>query len=77
MRLERALFALIDNMMPHPNWRATTNGLFHTGIHGIGQQTPIPRIQLVNTGMVQRRKVLGGIINDYYRTSGNTPVYLN
>ena len=44
---------------------------------GIGQQTPIPRKQPVNTGTVQRRKVLGGIISDYYRSSGNTPVYLS
>lgn len=44
---------------------------------GIRQQTPIPRNQPVNTGTVQRRKVLGGIISDYYRASGNTPVYLS
>ncbi len=44
---------------------------------GIGQQTPIPRKQPVTTGTVQRRKVLGGIISDYYRTSGNTSVYLS
>lgn len=44
---------------------------------GIRQQTPIPRNQPVNTGTAQRRKVLGGIISDYYRASGNTPVYLS
>jgi len=44
---------------------------------GIRQQTPIPRKQPVNTGTVQRRKVLGGIINDYFRASGTTPIYLN
>lgn len=44
---------------------------------GIRQQTPIPRKQPVKTGTVQRRKVLGGIISDYYRASGNTPVYLS
>jgi len=44
---------------------------------GIRQQTPIPRNQPVNTGTVQRRKVLGSIISDYYRASGNTPVYLS
>jgi hypothetical protein len=32
---------------------------------GIGQQTPISRRQPHNTGMVQRLKVLAGIINDY------------
>jgi len=44
---------------------------------GIGQQIPIPRRQLHNTGTVQRRKVLGGIINDYYRPPGISTIYLN
>jgi transposase InsO family protein len=44
---------------------------------GIRQKTPIPRKQPFNAGAVQRRKVLGGIINDYYRASSNTPVYLS
>jgi hypothetical protein len=44
---------------------------------GIGQQTPIPRRQPHNTGTVQRRKVLGGIVNDYYRASGNPAIILN
>ena len=34
---------------------------------GIDQQMPIPRTRPKNTGFVQRRKVLGGIINDYFR----------
>lgn len=34
---------------------------------GIEQRTPIPPAQPNSTGAVQRRKVLGGIINDYYR----------
>ncbi len=33
---------------------------------GIGQQTPI-RLPEKREGLVQRRQVLGGIINDYYR----------
>jgi len=33
---------------------------------GIEQRTPIPRTQPNNTGSVQRRNLLGGIINDYY-----------
>ena len=44
---------------------------------GIKQQTPIPRKQPINACTVQRRKVLDGIISDYYRASGNTPVYLS
>jgi putative transposase len=34
---------------------------------GIEQPIPIPHGQPLNTGSVQRRKVLGGIINDYCR----------
>ena len=36
---------------------------------GIEQRTLIPHAQQNNTGAVQRRKVLGGIINHYYRDS--------
>ena len=36
---------------------------------GIDQQMPIPSNISKNTGFVQRRKVLGGIINDYFRSS--------
>ena len=36
----------------------------HQGIH---QQSPLPRSELPENGVVKRRKVLGGIINDYYR----------
>ena len=34
---------------------------------GIGQQSPIIRSPEKNEGLVHRRHVLGGIINDYYR----------
>lgn len=34
---------------------------------GIEQRIPIPHGQPQNTGSIQRRKVLGGIVNDYYR----------
>ena len=34
---------------------------------GIGQQSPIIRLPEKREGLVQRRPVLGGIINDYYR----------
>jgi putative transposase len=44
---------------------------------GIEQQTPIPYGQPQNTGTVQRRKVLGGIINNYYRNPVSTSFYLN
>ena len=36
---------------------------------GIDHQMPIPRNILKNSGFIQRRKVLGGIINDYFRSS--------
>jgi len=36
---------------------------------GIDQQTPISCKIPKNTGSIQRRKVLGGIINDYFRSS--------
>ena len=34
---------------------------------GIGQQSPITRLPEKREGVVQKRLVLGGIINDYYR----------
>ena len=36
---------------------------------GIDQQTPTPFKIPKKTGSIQRRKVLGGIINNYYRSS--------
>ena len=36
---------------------------------GIGQRFPIPNQTLKATGSIQSRKILGGIINDYYRVS--------
>ena len=36
---------------------------------GVDQEMPIPRTILKNTGFIQRRKILGGIINDYFRSS--------
>ena len=44
---------------------------------GIQQQSPISRTQHNTTGIIQNRKVLGGIIYDYYRSPGSTPIYLN
>jgi putative transposase len=40
---------------------------------GLGQQYPIPRILQPPTGIIQKRKVLSGIINDYYRAPGSFP----
>jgi putative transposase len=39
---------------------------------GIEQRTSIPLTKPNSTGAVQRQKVLGGIINDYYRTSNRS-----
>jgi len=44
---------------------------------GIAQRTPIPHRKPQHTGTLQRRKVLGGIINDYYRTRAVSSHYLN
>ncbi len=44
---------------------------------GIGQRIPVPPEQSPSTGAVEHRKVLGGIINDYYRSSGGTAVHLH
>jgi putative transposase len=41
---------------------------------GIGQQSPIPRTPQNTSGKVRNRKVLGGIINDYYRSVDSTPM---
>ena len=37
----------------------------------------MPRGQPINTGIVRRRKVLGGIINDYDRSPCNPAIILN
>ena len=34
---------------------------------GLDQQSPIPRPSCLAEGKIIRRKILGGIINDYYR----------
>ena len=44
---------------------------------GIGQRIPVPPEQSSCTGAVEHRKVLGGIINNYYRSSDNTAVHLH
>ena len=44
---------------------------------GLEQQSPIPRPEPITTGNVNRRKVLGGIINDYFRAPDKTAVCLN
>ena len=42
----------------------------------LDQQSPIPRAEPVATGTVQRRQILGGIINDYFRAPDATAVCL-
>ena len=44
---------------------------------GIEQRTPLPRSRPIYTGAVQRRKLLGGILNDYYRPSASPSTILN
>ncbi len=36
------------------------------------QQSPIPYPESTNTGIIQRRQLLGGILNDYYRAPNTT-----
>ena len=44
---------------------------------GLNQQTPVPRQSSTASGLVQKREVLGGIINDYYRTQSDSSYYLH
>jgi hypothetical protein len=37
----------------------------------LDQQSPIPREEPITTGKVERRQILGGILNDYYWTPDN------
>jgi hypothetical protein len=41
---------------------------------GLSQQSPIPRPEPVTDGNINRHKILGGIINDYFRSSEKTAV---
>jgi hypothetical protein len=42
---------------------------------GLDQQTPVPRQSLDTSGPIQKRKILGGIINDYYRAASSSSPY--
>ena len=42
---------------------------------GIGQQTPIPYQRSKDAGIIQSRKVMGGILNDYYRLPVGNSIY--
>ena len=44
---------------------------------GLGQKMPVPRQNDSNTGPIRKREVLGGVINDYYRTPHSNSVFLN
>jgi len=44
---------------------------------GLEQQSPIPRTNSISIGKVQRRPILGGIINDYFRLPNPTAVCSN
>ena len=55
--LQRVLIEFLDYYNAHRP---------HQGLH---QQSPIPSPATSTTGHVNRRKILGGIINDYSRTS--------
>jgi transposase InsO family protein len=39
---------------------------------GLSQISPIPYPECTNNGPVERRQILGGILNDYYRAPGST-----
>ena len=44
----------------------------------LGQQSPIPRVKPMTIGAVNKRQVLGGIVNDYFRateTASISPAY--
>ena len=40
---------------------------------GLAQQSPIERPEPESEGLIQKRKVLGGIINDYFRLPAPNP----
>jgi len=42
----------------------------------LDQQSPIPRAEPVTTGKVERRQIMGGIINDYFRVPDTAAVCL-
>ncbi|MBL7163226.1 MAG: transposase [Anaerolineales bacterium] len=44
---------------------------------GISQQTPIPRGQPSTKGPIYKRKILGGIIDDYYRVPSPSSFLIN
>jgi putative transposase len=44
---------------------------------GIEQGIPMPRGQPLQSGVVQKRKVLGGIINDYHRAPVRSSTNIN
>lgn len=44
---------------------------------GLNQQMPVPRQTSTASGPVQKREVLGGIINDYFRTQSDSSYYLH
>ena len=44
---------------------------------GLAQKIPVPSLARPKSGPVRRRPILGGLINDYYRGSENSPAYLN
>jgi hypothetical protein len=44
---------------------------------GLNQQMPVPSQQSCHFGPVHKRKVLGGIINDYYRAPTDFSFYLH
>ena len=44
---------------------------------GIEQQIPLPRGRPNRTGVIRRRQLLGGILNDYYRASGSFSLVTN
>ena len=43
-------------------------------LQGLEQQSPIPRAEPVAVGQVQKRQVLGGIINVYFRSSNSLAI---
>ena len=45
--------------------------------HGLAQKMPISRPSCQPKGPVQRRPILGGLINDYHRSSAYPQTYLN
>jgi hypothetical protein len=63
---EAHLRRVLNEFLIYYNQRRPHQGLDQPH-QGLDQQSPIERPQPESKGLIQKRRVLGGIINDYFR----------